>query len=260
MLKTRIIPCLDVKDGRVVKGVNFVALRDAGDPVEQARAYDAAGADELMFLDITASSEGRGLILDVIARTAEVCFMPVSVGGGVREVADMRRLLLAGADKVSINTAAVENPALVAAGADAFGAQCVVVAIDAKARADGSGWNVWTYGGRKDTGLDVVDYAAQCVERGAGEILLTSMDRDGAKTGYDLPLLKAVTGAVTVPVIASGGAGKTEHLVEAARDGHAAAVLAASIFHFGEISIGQAKQAMADAGIPVRLDAIKGAA
>jgi cyclase len=261
MLKTRIIPCLDVKDGRVVKGVNFVALRDAGDPVEQATAYDAAGADELMFLDITASSENRGLLLDVISRTAEVCFMPVSVGGGVRAVADMRRLLLAGADKVSTNTAAVENPDLIAAGADAFGAQCVVVAIDAKAREDGSGgWNVWTYGGRKDTGIDVVDWAAKVVERGAGEILLTSMDRDGAKIGYDIPLLKAVTGAVTVPVIASGGAGKTEHLVEAARDGHAAAVLAASIFHFGEISIGEAKQAMADAGIPVRLDALKGAA
>jgi cyclase len=254
MLKTRIIPCLDVKDGRVVKGVNFVALRDAGDPVEQARAYDAAGADELMFLDITASSEGRGLILDVISRTAEVCFMPVSVGGGVRQVSDMRRLLLAGADKVSTNTAAVENPDLIAAGADAFGAQCVVVAIDAKLREDGSGWNVWTYGGRKDTGLDVVDWAAKVVERGAGEILLTSMDRDGAKIGYDIPLLKAVTSAVSVPVIASGGAGTTEHLVEAARDGHAAAVLAASIFHFGEISIGEAKQAMADAGIPVRLD------
>lgn len=254
MLKTRIIPCLDVKDGRVVKGVNFVALRDAGDPVEQARAYDAAGADELMFLDITASSDGRGLILDVISRTAEVCFMPVSVGGGVRQVSDMRRLLLAGADKVSVNTAAVENPDLIAAGADAFGAQCVVVAIDAKLREDGSGWNVWTYGGRKDTGLDVVDWAAKVVERGAGEILLTSMDRDGAKIGYDIPLLKAVTSAVNVPVIASGGAGKTEHLVEAARDGHAAAVLAASIFHFGEISIGEAKQAMADAGIPVRLD------
>jgi cyclase len=260
MLKTRIIPCLDVKDGRVVKGVNFVALRDAGDPVEQATAYDAAGADELMFLDITASSERRGLLLDVISRTAEVCFMPVSVGGGVREVADMRRLLLAGADKVSINTAAVENPGLIAAGADAFGAQCVVVAIDAKARADGSGWNVWTYGGRKDTGVDVVEWAAKVVERGAGEILLTSMDRDGAKIGYDIPLLKAVTGAVTVPVIASGGAGKTEHLVEAARDGHAAAVLAASIFHFGEISVGEAKRAMADAGIAVRLDDLKGAA
>jgi cyclase len=260
MLKTRIIPCLDVKDGRVVKGVNFVSLRDAGDPVEQARAYDAAGADELMFLDITASSEGRGLILDVISRTAEVCFMPVSVGGGVRQVSDMRRLLLAGADKVSVNTAAVENPDLIAGGADTFGAQCVVVAIDAKAREDGSGWNVWTYGGRKDTGIDVVEWAAKVVERGAGEILLTSMDRDGAKIGYDIPLLKAVTGAVNVPVIASGGAGKTEHLVEAARDGHAAAVLAASIFHFGEISIGEAKRAMADAGIPVRLDALKGAA
>lgn len=260
MLKTRIIPCLDVKDGRVVKGVNFVALRDAGDPVEQARAYDAAGADELMFLDITASSENRGLLLDVISRTAEVCFMPVSVGGGVRQVSDMRRLLLAGADKVSTNTAAVENPDLIAAGADAFGAQCVVVAIDAKLREDGSGWNVWTYGGRKDTGLDVVDWAAKVVERGAGEILLTSMDRDGAKIGYDIPLLNAVTGAVSVPVIASGGAGKTEHLVEAARDGHAAAVLAASIFHFGEISIGEAKRAMADAGIAVRLDELKGAA
>jgi cyclase len=260
MLKTRIIPCLDVKDGRVVKGVNFVDLRDAGDPVEQAAAYDAAGADELMFLDITASSEGRGLILDVISRTAEVCFMPVSVGGGVRQVADMRRLLLAGADKVSTNTAAVENPDLIAAGADAFGAQCVVVAIDAKARPDGSGWNVWTYGGRKDTGLDVVDWAARVVERGAGEILLTSMDRDGAKIGYDIPLLNAVTGAVNVPVIASGGAGKTEHLVEAARDGHAAAVLAASIFHFGEISIGEAKAAMAAAGVPVRLDPVKAVA
>jgi len=214
-----------------------------------------------MFLDITASSEGRGLILDVISRTAEVCFMPVSVGGGVRQVGDMRRLLLAGADKVSTNTAAVENPDLIAAGADAFGSQCVVVAIDAKAREDGSGgWNVWTYGGRKDTGIDVVEWAAKVVERGAGEILLTSMDRDGAKIGYDIPLLKAVTSEVSVPVIASGGAGKTEHLVEAARDGHAAAVLAASIFHFGEISIGEAKQAMADAGIPVRLDSLKGAA
>ena len=207
MLTRRVIPCLDVKDGRVVKGVNFVALRDAGDPVEQAAAYDAAGADELMFLDITASHEGRGLILDVIARTADACFMPLSVGGGVRAVEDMRRLLLAGADKVAVNTAAVENPDLIAAGADAFGAQCVVVAVDAKAREDGSGWNVWTYGGRKDTGLDVVEYAARAVEKGAGEILLTSMDRDGAKTGYDIPLLRAVTAAASVPVIASGGAG-----------------------------------------------------
>ncbi|WP_369058034.1 imidazole glycerol phosphate synthase subunit HisF [Caulobacter sp. 73W] len=254
MLTRRVIPCLDVKDGRVVKGVNFVALRDAGDPVEQAAAYDAAGADELMFLDITASHEGRGLILDVIARTADACFMPLSVGGGVRAVEDMRRLLLAGADKVAMNTAAVENPDLIAAGADAFGAQCVVVAVDAKAREDGSGWNVWTYGGRKDTGLDVVEYAARAVEKGAGEILLTSMDRDGAKTGYDIPLLKAVGGAVSVPVIASGGAGDTDHLVEAARDGGADAVLAASIFHFGEITVREAKQAMAAAGLPMRLE------
>ncbi|MDG2521517.1 imidazole glycerol phosphate synthase subunit HisF [Caulobacter segnis] len=255
MLTRRVIPCLDVKDGRVVKGVNFVALRDAGDPVEQAAAYDAAGADELMFLDITASHEGRGLILDVIARTADACFMPLSVGGGVRAVEDMRRLLLAGADKVAMNTAAVENPDLIAAGADAFGAQCVVVAVDAKARDDGSGWNVWTYGGRKDTGLDVIEYAARAVEKGAGEILLTSMDRDGAKTGYDIPLLKAVGDAVSVPVIASGGAGNTDHLIEAARDGGADAVLAASIFHFGEITVRQAKQAMAAAGLPMRLEA-----
>lgn len=255
MLTRRVIPCLDVKDGRVVKGVNFVALRDAGDPVEQAAAYDAAGADELMFLDITASHEGRGLILDVIARTADACFMPLSVGGGVRAVEDMRRLLLAGADKVAVNTAAVENPDLIAAGADAFGAQCVVVAVDAKAREDGSGWNVWTYGGRKDTGLDVVEYAARAVEKGAGEILLTSMDRDGAKTGYDIPLLKAVGDAVSVPVIASGGAGNTDHLIEAARDGGADAVLAASIFHFGEITVREAKAAMAAAGLPMRLEA-----
>jgi cyclase len=252
MLKVRVIPCLDVKDGRVVKGVNFVALRDAGDPVEQARAYDAAGADELMFLDITASSEGRGAILDVVARTADVCFMPVSVGGGVRSVEDARRLLRAGADKVSINTAAVEDPDLISRMADAFGSQCVVVAVDAKARGDG-GWNIFTYGGRNDTGLDAIDFAARAVEKGAGEILLTSMDRDGAKIGYDLGLLRAVTGAVSVPVIASGGAGKVEHLVEAVTQGHADAVLAASIFHFGEVSIAQAKQAMAEAGVPVRL-------
>ncbi|CAN1563732.1 HisF Imidazoleglycerol-phosphate synthase [Caulobacteraceae bacterium] len=251
MLKVRLIPCLDVKDGRVVKGVNFVALRDAGDPVEQAAAYDAAGADELMFLDITASHEGRGAILDVIARTADVCFMPVSVGGGVRTVEDARRLLRAGADKVSINTAAVEDPDLVARMADAFGSQCVVVAVDAKARADG-GWNIFTYGGRNDTGIDAVEYAARAVEKGAGEILLTSMDRDGAKTGYDLPMLRAITGAVSVPVIASGGAGNTQHLVEAVTLGGADAVLAASIFHFGEVSIPQAKRAMAAAGIPMR--------
>ena len=259
MLKVRVIPCLDVKDGRVVKGVEFVNLRDAGDPVEQASAYDAAGADELMFLDITASHEGRAAILDVVARTADVCFMPVSVGGGIRTVEDARRLLRAGADKVSINTSAVEDPDLVTRCADAFGSQAVVVAIDAKARA-GGGWEVFTYGGRKGTGLDVVDYAAGAVRRGAGEILLTSMDRDGAKTGYDNALLSAVTGAVGVPVIASGGAGKVEHLVDAVRLGGADAVLAASIFHFGEISIAEAKRAMAEAGMPMRLDHLEGVA
>ena len=258
MLKVRVIPCLDVKDGRVVKGVKFVELRDAGDPVEQATAYDAAGADELMFLDITASHEGRGAILDVIARTADVCFMPVSVGGGIRAVADARALLRAGADKVSVNTAAVENEALIPGLADAFGAQAVVCAIDARARPSArglgaEGWEVFTYGGRKATGLDVVEYAAQAVRRGAGEILLTSMDRDGAKTGYDVALLRAVSGAVGVPVIASGGAGRTQDLVEAVTEGGADAVLAASIFHFGEIGIGEAKQAMAAAGLPVRL-------
>ena len=252
MLKVRVIPCLDVKDGRVVKGVNFVALRDAGDPVEQARAYDAAGADELMFLDINASHEGRGAILDVIARTADVCFMPVSVGGGVRTVENARALLRAGADKVSINTAAVEDPELISRMADAFGSQCVVVAVDAKARPDG-GWNIFTYGGRNDTGIDAVVFAERAVAKGAGEILLTSMDRDGAKIGYDIGLLRAVTGAVGVPVIASGGAGNVGHLVQAVTEGHADAVLAASIFHFGEVSIARAKQAMAVAGVPVRL-------
>jgi imidazole glycerol-phosphate synthase subunit HisF len=260
MLKVRVIPCLDVKDGRVVKGVNFVALRDAGDPVEQATAYDAAGADELMFLDITASHERRGAILDVIARTADVCFMPLSVGGGIRQVEDARRLLLAGADKISVNTAAVENPDLISACADAFGSQAVVVAIDAKHGAAVSGgggrndgWRVFTYGGRNDTGLDVVEYAVDAVRRGAGEILLTSMDRDGAKTGYDLDLLKAVTSAVNVPVIASGGAGNAQHMVDAVTKGGADAVLAASIFHFGEVSVGEVKRAMADASIPVRI-------
>ncbi|CAN5312238.1 imidazole glycerol phosphate synthase subunit HisF [soil metagenome] len=252
MLKVRVIPCLDVKDGRVVKGVNFVSLRDAGDPVEQASAYDAAGADELMFLDITASHEGRSAILDVVARTAEVCFMPVGVGGGVRAVEDARRLLRAGADKVSINTAAVEDPALISACSDAFGAQAVVCAIDAKAR-EGGGWEVFTYGGRRATGLDVVEYAALAVERGAGEILLTSMDRDGARTGYDTALTRAVSSAVGVPVIASGGAGNTDDLIAGVRDGGADAVLAASIFHFGEISIGEAKRAMAAAGLAMRL-------
>ena len=253
MLKVRVIPCLDVKDGRVVKGVQFVSLRDAGDPVEQAAAYDAAGADEWMFLDITASHEGRGAILDVIARTAEVCFMPVGVGGGIRSVGDARLLLRAGADKVSINTAAVEEPDLLGHCSDAFGSQAVVAAIDAKARHDGSGWNIFTYGGRKDTGIDAVEYAQLAVAKGAGEILLTSMDRDGAKIGYDIGLLKAISSAVGVPVIASGGAGRVEHLVEAVKDGGADAVLAASIFHFGEISIGQAKAAMAKAGLPVRM-------
>jgi len=252
MLKVRVIPCLDVKDGRVVKGVQFLSLRDAGDPVEQARAYDAAGADELMFLDITASHEGRGAILDVVARTADVCFMPLSVGGGIRSVADARRLLLAGADKISINTSAVENRDLISACADAFGSQATVVAIDAK-RTGAGGWEVFIYGGRKATGLDVVAYAAEAVARGAGEILLTSMDRDGAKTGFDLELLQAVTTAVGVPVIASGGAGGAQHMVDGARIGGADAVLAASIFHFGEVSIGQVKRAMAEAGIPVRL-------
>ena len=252
MLKVRVIPCLDVKDGRVVKGVQFVELRDAGDPVEQASAYDAAGADELMFLDITASHEGRGAILDVVARTADVCFMPVGVGGGIRRVEDARALLRAGADKVSINTAAVEDPSLISRCADAFGAQAVVCAVDARQTGEGV-WEIFTYGGRKATGLNAVDYAVAAVERGAGEILLTSMDRDGAKTGYDTALLRAVSAAVSVPVIASGGAGKTDDLVAAVRDGGADAVLAASIFHFGEISVGQAKRAMADAGLPVRL-------
>jgi len=251
MLKVRVIPCLDVKDGRVVKGVQFLSLRDAGDPVEQASAYDAAGADELMFLDITASHEGRGAILDVVARTADVCFMPVGVGGGIRSVEDARALLRAGADKVSINTAAVEDPDLISRAADAFGSQCIVCAIDA--RSSGQAWEVFTYGGRRATGLDVVDYAVRAVERGAGEILLTSMDQDGAKTGYDTALLKAVSSAVGVPVIASGGAGKSADLVAAVRDGGADAVLAASIFHFGEISIGEAKAAMAAAGLPMRM-------
>ncbi|MFZ5721495.1 MAG: imidazole glycerol phosphate synthase subunit HisF [Pseudomonadota bacterium] len=249
-LKVRVIPCLDVKDGRVVKGVQFVNLVDAGDPVEQAQAYDAAGADELMFLDITASHEDRGIILDVVRRTAEVCFMPLSVGGGIRSVEDGRRLLLAGADKISIMTAAVNDRDVVSRCADAFGSQAVVVSVDAKRTGDH--WEVFTHGGRNPTGLNAVDYAVEVVEKGAGEILLTSMDRDGAKIGYDLDLLRAVSRAVSVPVIASGGAGTTQHLVEAVQAG-ADAVLAASIFHFGEISIGEAKTAMARAGIDVRL-------
>jgi cyclase len=246
-----------VKDGRVVKGVQFVSLRDAGDPVEQARAYDAAGADELMFLDITASHEGRDAIFDVIARTADVCFMPVSVGGGIRSVETARALLRAGADKISINTSAVEDRGLISRCADAFGAQAVVVAIDAKQA--GERWEVFTYGGRKATGLDAVDYAREATQRGAGEILLTSMDRDGAKTGYDVALLKAVSSAVSVPVIASGGAGNAQHMIDAVKGGGADAVLAASIFHFGELSIGDVKAAMAAAGVPVRPTELVGA-
>lgn len=250
-LKVRLIPCLDVKDGRVVKGVQFVNLVDAGDPVEQAQAYGAAGADELMFLDITASHENRGIILDVVARTADVCFMPLSVGGGIRSVEDGRRLLLAGADKISIMTAAVTDRDVVSRCADAFGSQAVVVSVDAKRTADGR-WEVFTHGGRNPTGLDAIDYAVEVVAKGAGEIMLTSMDRDGAKTGYDLELVRRVSSAVSVPVIASGGAGNTQHLVDAVLAG-ADAVLAASIFHFGEVSIGEAKAAMAAAGVPVRL-------
>lgn len=252
MLKTRIIPCLDVKDGRVVKGVKFVDLRDAGDPVEAARAYDAAGADELCFLDITASHEKRGILLDVVRRTAEVCFMPLTVGGGVRTVEDIRTLLLAGADKVSINTAAVERRAIVREAAEKFGSQLVVVAIDARRTASGS-FEVFTHGGRRATGLDAVAYAREVVALGAGEILLTSMDRDGTKEGYDLELTRAVADAVSVPVIASGGVGTLDHLAAGVRDGHASAVLAASIFHFGEASIGEAKAHLASRGIPVRI-------
>ena len=252
MIKVRVIPCLDVKDGRVVKGVQFLSLRDAGDPVEQAQAYDAAGADELMFLDITASHEGRRPIHEVIARTAAVCFMPLSVGGGIRSVEDARALLLSGADKISVNTAAVEDPDLIARCADAFGSQCVVAAIDAKQVEDGR-WRVFTYGGRRDTGLDALDYARLAVAKGAGEILLTSMDRDGSKTGYDTALTRRVSEAVSVPVIASGGAGTTRDLVNGVKQGRADAVLAASIFHFGEITIGEAKAALDAAGVPVRL-------
>jgi cyclase len=251
MLKVRIIPCLDVKDGRVVKGVNFVDLRDAGDPVEQAQVYDRAGADELCFLDITASHEDRDIIFDVVSRTAEACFMPLTVGGGVRTVEDIRKLLLAGADKVSINTAAVHNPDFVREAAEKFGSQCIVVAIDAKATAPGK-WEVFTHGGRNSTGLDAVEWAKRMEALGAGEILLTSMDRDGTKSGFDVALTRAIADALTIPVIASGGVGALDHLVSGARDGHASAVLAASIFHFGEHSVGEAKAHMAAAGVPVR--------
>jgi imidazole glycerol-phosphate synthase subunit HisF len=257
MLKTRIIPCLDVKDGRVVKGVNFVDLIDAGDPVEIAKAYDEAGADELCFLDITASSDNRETIYDVVARTAERCFMPLTVGGGVRQVADIRKLLLAGADKVSINTAAVNNPDFVAEAADKFGNQCIVVAIDAKrvnADTEADRFEIFTHGGRQATGIDAVAFAQKVVALGAGEILLTSMDRDGTKIGYDLALTRAVADAVPVPVIASGGVGTLEHLVAGAKQGRATGLLAASIFHFGTYSIGEARAALAAAGVPVRMD------
>ena len=253
MLKTRIIPCLDVKDGRVVKGVNFVDLVDAGDPVEQARVYDAEGADELCFLDITASHENRGIICDVVRRTAEVCFMPLTVGGGVRQVEDIRALLLAGADKVSINTAAVVTPELVARASQKFGNQCIVVAIDAK-QAGAGRWEVFTHGGRNETGLDAIDWARRMAASGAGEILLTSMDRDGTKVGFDIDLTREVADAVSIPVIASGGAGTPDHLAKAATEGHAAAVLAASIFHFGNYSVREAKEAMRNGGVAVRLD------
>lgn len=251
MLKIRLIPCLDVKDGRVVKGVNFVDLVDAGDPVEQARFYDAAGADELTFLDITASSDNRGTILDVVSRTAAECFMPLTVGGGVRAVEDIRKLLLAGADKVSINTAAIHRPEFVKEAAEKFGSQCIVVAVDAKQVSPGR-WEIFTHGGRNPTGLEAVAWAQRMAAYGAGELLLTSMDRDGTKSGFDLALTRAVADAVPVPVIASGGVGTLDHLVDGVRDGHAAAVLAASIFHFGTFTIGQAKAHMAAAGIPMR--------
>lgn len=253
MLKCRVIPCLDVKDGRVVKGINFVELRDAGDPVECAIAYDQAGADELCFLDITASHENRGIILEVVQKTAEACFMPLTVGGGVREPDDIRRLLLAGADKVAINTAAVSNRKFVAEAAEKFGSQCIVVAIDAK-KTGAEKWEIFTHGGRNPTGIDAIEYAQSVVSLGAGEILLTSMDRDGTKTGFDIELTRKISDLVEVPLIASGGVGTLKHLVEGIWDGHASAVLAASIFHFGEYTIGEAKAFMADSGLSVRLD------
>jgi cyclase len=257
MLKVRLIPCLDVKDGRVVKGVQFLELRDAGDPVEAAKAYDAAGADELCFLDITASHEARGILLDVVRRTAEACFMPLTVGGGVRSVEDIRALLLAGADKVSINTAAVKNPDFVREAAQKFGSQCIVVAIDAK-KVSGLGepdrWEIFTHGGRNPTGIDAVEFAQRVASLGAGELLVTSMDRDGTKIGYDLELTRSIADSVSVPVIASGGVGNLDHLVAGVRDGHASAVLAASIFHFGTYSIAEAKAYMAAEGLKMRLD------
>ena len=257
MLKARVIPCLDVKDGRVVKGVQFVNLVDAGDPVEAAIAYDAAGADELCFLDITASHEDRGILLDVVRRTAEACFMPLTVGGGVRTVEDIRALLLAGADKVSIMTAAVQDRDFVRRAAEKFGTQCIVVAVDAKkvsVEGEPDRWEVFTHGGRRATGLDACAYARDVAELGAGEILLTSMDRDGTKIGYDIALTRAIADSVSVPVIASGGVGTLEHLVDGIKEGHASAVLAASIFHFGEFTIGEAKAKMRDAGLPMRIE------
>ena len=257
MFKVRVIPCLDVKDGRVVKGINFVNLRDAGDPVEAAIAYDAAGADELTFLDITASHEDRGIMLDVVRRTAEACFMPVTVGGGVRTIDDIRALLRAGADKVSINTAAVKDRHFVKEAAEKFGDQCIVVAIDAKKVSqpgEPDRWEIFTHGGRNPTGIDAIAYAREVVALGAGEILLTSMDRDGTRKGFDIALTRAIADAVPVPVVASGGVGNLDHLVAGIRDGHATAVLAASIFHFGEYTVRQAKEHMVRAGLPMRMD------
>jgi cyclase len=256
MFKVRVIPCLDVKDGRVVKGVNFVDLRDAGDPVEAAIAYDAAGADELCFLDINATHENRGTMLDVVRRTAEACFMPLTVGGGVRTVDDIRALLKSGADKVSINSAAVSRREFVKEAAEKFGDQCIVVAIDAKrvTRPGSDRWEIFTHGGRKSTGIDAIEYAQEVVSLGAGEILLTSMDRDGTRQGFDIPLTRAIADGIKVPVIASGGVGNLDHLVDGIRGGHATAVLAASIFHFGEFTIREAKEHMARAGLPTRLD------